>query len=292
MTLDSFDKCVIRINYYLYILMLMDYLKNISRFDDLHHIIDIMEKDLEQATFPLVQLHISEFKIALLIEQNDEKALLKELLKYRNYFNLLQKQSNEILHYYMDMSSSLEYARKTNISLMKSSLTDELTGIYNRKCLSQKAPDMFIKAGSSSALFGVIMMDIDDFKQINDSNGHSTGDRSLKLVAEVLSAHDMPDYLCTRFGGDEFILIFSCISRDKVIETARSIRSDIRSLSVKRDLPEISVSLGLCIDTADCMTQLLSEYIETADKALYAGKAAGKAAITVMDLSGNIVESI
>jgi diguanylate cyclase (GGDEF)-like protein len=145
---------------------------------------------------------------------------------------------------------------------------DPLTGLNNRRALDR------VREFS-----GVLMMDVDDFKQINDNYGHATGDSVLQKVAMILKkCTRFKDCVC-RYGGDEFTIIFDDCPREVIITRAEEIRENI-STFVKVPNPEhiITTSIGLAFPEPN---DRLEHTIRKADTALYISKTNGKNQINI-----------
>jgi diguanylate cyclase (GGDEF)-like protein len=151
----------------------------------------------------------------------------------------------------------------------ESSFKDELTGLFNRKILT-KAIKSFTNEKKC-----VIIFDIDDFKQVNDTYGHLMGDEVLKTVAKASSSVLRKKDLNIRWGGEEFLIILDGVSsQENLFKIAESLRERIKSQYIK-DAGNITCSFGVACDfiaSADDFHAL----IEKADKALYMAKRDGK----------------
>jgi diguanylate cyclase (GGDEF)-like protein len=160
--------------------------------------------------------------------------------------------------------------------------TDPLTGITNRGYLLQRAEEEFTRAvreKSSVELpdtsLSCIMIDIDHFKEINDSKGHLAGDLILKEVAARFRASVRPYDLSGRYGGEEFAAFMSNTTSEQSLAIAQRIQERIRSpFTVNGEAVTITVSLGLArIHDADTS---LTDLIKRTDDALYRAKAGGR----------------
>lgn len=153
---------------------------------------------------------------------------------------------------------------------------DALTGLYNRYGISEYM-DVRMTENDKAA---VIIVDIDDFKSINDSYGHEFGDEVLMRVAQRLPELMCDECHCCRWGGEEFLLIMRC-KRDAA-ETAEKIRREIEMLEISRgeDVVNVTVSVGVGVVNSDKKIGI-HELIDVADKALYRAKEAGKNRISV-----------
>lgn len=160
----------------------------------------------------------------------------------------------------------------------KSAVHDELTGIYNRHGFNEKLKrimnDKRIHRGAA------IMMDIDDFKIINDTYGHDAGDQVLKVIAQTLIGIIRHDDVFCRWGGEEFNA-FIC-SDDDAEAIAKRIRETVESTVINYEGKDIriTISIGVCI-AEDIRAVTTADVINRADKCLYISKCNGKNRITV-----------
>jgi diguanylate cyclase len=151
---------------------------------------------------------------------------------------------------------------------------DPLTGLLNRRAFTEAVAVRLVNHNAAHTHLAVMMLDLDDFKRINDTHGHSAGDRLLRVVAELLRGHSPPDAIVCRAGGEEFLIALTC-TIDGVAPLASLICG-----AVARHPSGITVSIGtasaelnlLC--TADG-GHLIEELIAVADSAMYAAKRLG-----------------
>jgi two-component system, cell cycle response regulator len=164
----------------------------------------------------------------------------------------------------------------TENELKKMALTDYLTGAHNRKYFIEHTDREIEIAKRYNQALSFIILDIDNFKDINDEIGHQGGDRVLTLFCNICKKNIRGiDHFC-RFGGDEFViaLINSDISMAKTV--AERIRSDVQKLEVKYEERTIrfTVSLGIAGYSEDCVS--IDDVLRKADKALYDAKNSGR----------------
>jgi len=174
-----------------------------------------------------------------------------------------------ILH----LAESHSAMAQKNEDLKSLTQSDPLTGLLNRRGFqAARADKLRIFNASSHAL---AILDLDDFKKINDSYGHSCGDFVLVQVAAVIQKTIRRQDLACRWGGEEFLICYPDISSDIVEEATERLRVSINALSANYEGVEISVAVtigtALCRDEAD-----FEEALGRADAALYQGKRAGK----------------
>lgn len=162
----------------------------------------------------------------------------------------------------------IEYNRK----LMKQANTDTLTGLYNRRRTMEYLENLLSAADSQ---ISICICDIDHFKRVNDTYGHNVGDVVLKTISETFQKRLPPDTFISRWGGEEFLLIFPRLNGDEAITALETLRQKIRDLTFDGGFENFTISLtyGLVeYDYHSDITTLLKE----ADEKLYIGKENGR----------------
>jgi diguanylate cyclase (GGDEF)-like protein len=161
------------------------------------------------------------------------------------------------------------------------SRVDELTGLLNYRVLMEKLAEEVRRKVRTGREFSFIMVDIDDFKRINDRYGHLEGSRLIAQMGPLLKAACRTDStdICFRYGGEEFSILLAETTMEEAEAVAERIRQAVEEypFSVKLSHPDekITISLGISSMTGD-RTKSISELINEADIALYNSKAAGK----------------
>jgi diguanylate cyclase (GGDEF)-like protein len=164
-----------------------------------------------------------------------------------------------------------------NASLEKKSKIDQMTGFYNRYA-TFSFMNKFLEEDASLAL---LVIDLDGFKQINDSCGHLLGDKVLIECTKAIRKSIRKLDIAGRYGGDEFMVVFTDISKEKALEKAEEILENIRKISIKYDdkILKISVSIGVSLSV---IGDDVSSLIERADQALYKAKRNGKNQVKIV----------
>jgi diguanylate cyclase (GGDEF)-like protein len=172
----------------------------------------------------------------------------------------------------------LDYADFSELAKVTNSMTDqinrllhydELTGLYNRRCLNDhfdKALDGYPKDT------GLILMDIDRFKRINDSYGHKVGDETLRIIAKLIKENTPDKGSAGRFGGEEFIVVMPDVSLEETILTAENIRKAIEDYYIVPIEGYITISAGI----AHSLDWSKHDLFKEADKKLYLAKESGR----------------
>lgn len=166
--------------------------------------------------------------------------------------------------------------------LKKQSEHDELTELPNRYLLNEYTKDYFNKAYKEKKNFGVIIIDVDHFKEYNDYYGHLGGDECLKVVADTLRKC-CKEHFCARFGGDEFFIITYNIAEKDLFKIAIDIKNSVEKIElcqqdkIKNDT--FSVSQGIAVGVP-LEEHTFLDFWKAADVALFEGKRNGKNCIS------------
>ncbi|NOZ67713.1 MAG: sensor domain-containing diguanylate cyclase [Deferribacteres bacterium] len=156
----------------------------------------------------------------------------------------------------------------------KLSITDPLTGIYNRRYLNIRLSEEITRYNRYKHPFSFLMFDLDGFKEYNDTYGHISGDSLLKSLASVIESSLRTIDIAARFGGDEFVVIFPQTAKMDAIQITNRLKEKIdRALSQYRIEIPLTVSMGLATYPDDASS--IMELIERTDQALYLAKKGG-----------------
>jgi len=156
--------------------------------------------------------------------------------------------------------------------------TDILTGLSNRRAMDE----VLERLTTSASRFGLMNLDLDFFKSVNDTLGHAAGDHVLRVVAEVLRAQTRENDLIVRAGGDEFVLIFVGTSNlDQLCDLGRRIIASLEEpIPFEGEVCRISGSVGLTVSDFYTVPSV-EQMMQHADAALYASKRGGRGRVTV-----------
>jgi diguanylate cyclase (GGDEF)-like protein len=160
--------------------------------------------------------------------------------------------------------------------------TDSLTGLMNRRSFEQKVSAV----RAETAVLSVAISDLDNFKALNDTYGHDTGDRALRLVAKVLTESVRAQDLVCRHGGEEFVIALPGCNAANGRDILDAARVRLAAAVTVAGLPKFTVSFGI-IDAED--KEDLPSLISRADTALYQAKRDGRDQVVVHDTAGNTV---
>jgi len=173
-----------------------------------------------------------------------------------------------------ELSEANDKLKELNDRLEKISITDRLTGLRNRWAFGDRLKEVYERCFRSGKTMSVVMLDIDDFKLINDRHGHAVGDECLIGIAKVLR-ETVPSSDLFRYGGEEFVVIFENERRDKVHTATEKLRKNIEKRAFTDQKLQMTVSGGQFSEVP--VSGLSADnFVINADRALYAAKAAGK----------------
>ncbi|MBU2548019.1 MAG: sensor domain-containing diguanylate cyclase [Proteobacteria bacterium] len=156
------------------------------------------------------------------------------------------------------------------------SVTDGLTGLFNKRYFQNRLALEIQRSRLAGARLSLILMDLDDFKQVNDSYGHDFGDRVLKALAGVIRDSIREADRACRYGGEEFVIVLPGASSLQAREVAERIRSQLAANTLRSgsgDPVSVTVSLGVAEATGE---ETPTSLFQRADQALYRAKAEGK----------------
>lgn len=154
--------------------------------------------------------------------------------------------------------------------------TDDLTGLNNRRQFFEVSEKLFSVAKRYNSDFSILLFDIDEFKQVNDTYGHQAGDVVLKSIAQIAQENTRDSDILARYGGEEFIIALPNTNASGAFRLAENIRSKVEKFRQKIDGNEVNltISVGVVEMTAD--DKHLDRLIQFADQALYTAKSEGR----------------
>ena len=170
------------------------------------------------------------------------------------------------------MSNALTHGRLQDLAAM-----DPLTGIYNRRFGMGRLRDEFQKASRGQLPLAVVMLDLDHFKQINDTYGHLMGDRVLVEATQVLRGALREEDILIRYGGEEFLIVLPSADLNIGASTADRIRRLIEDMTITDDNYKLKLTASMGVSAIPrAFTENELQLIKAADDALYQAKAAGR----------------
>ena len=166
--------------------------------------------------------------------------------------------------------------QRQNQQLEELAVTDGLTGLYNRKKFDEILADQFARFRRNHRPFALLMLDLDNFKSINDNHGHAVGDAVLADVAAILRPSVRAVDYVARYGGEEFVVVLVETGLDAALDIAERIRSVVEVPRVGAGNKVISVTVSLGVTHSRESDDGPQHVLNRADHALYAAKRAGR----------------
>ncbi len=211
-------------------------------------------------TFPVRNEAGDIYRVAAIVEDITERKQTEEELK--RAYERLEAQMDEI--------------QLLQSSLHDQAIRDPLTGLFNRRYLNEALERELARAGRETYPVSLVMIDIDHFKQVNDSYGHPAGDLVLKNLASQLSGQTRASDLVCRFGGDEFLLVMPNVSIEIALKRAEIIRETFRASTAILEQVEIRATISLGVASFPAQGATPQEVLTAADQALYIAKGGGR----------------
>lgn len=169
---------------------------------------------------------------------------------------------------------------------------DDLTMILNRRFGIRRLREEFSRSARHGSPVSVVMIDIDHFKNFNDTFGHNAGDAVLKTVASVLSGNLRAEDMVCRYGGEEFLVLLAGAGMNDAAVIAERMRRIIESEEIKWSGQRLSITISIGVATYPIVRASVCEELVTyADKALYAAKESGRNRVMVNNGQANILFS-
>lgn len=194
--------------------------------------------------------------------------LAEPLMRATNYLILILATTGLVFHYF-------RLAARQYTALLEMATIDPLTGLYNRRQMSERAHNAMLECRRLDQPLSVILCDLDHFKAINDTLGHDAGDAVLRRVGRELRIGARSVDSVGRWGGEEFLLLLPNTDLDGAIAVANRLRtriSDPAHVESPAD-PHVTATMGVAMLRA---SDTLEQAISRADAALYSGKAGGR----------------
>lgn len=180
----------------------------------------------------------------------------------------------------LSMTGTERYRREKQIARLAA--RDPLTALYNRRALEMRAPPL-LNGVSAERPGALLLIDIDNFKLINDLFGHTAGDRLLISLSEMIRAVLPKDALAARLGGDEFLILLSNASSERIEALASALREPFYLATSQTFATPQAVTLSIGAELFDRPPASLTQLIELGDAALYASKRGGRNSLRLVD---------
>ncbi len=222
--------------------------------------------------------HEMQMRLSVLAEQYGEHPLFAELQHLAQQYHRLERRLNKVARIGDMMQSQI---MELNQKLEQKASSDALTGLLNRAGAYQRINAVASYLFREQQPFALLLLDLDYFKQINDSFGHQTGDRILKELAAELQRNLRGYDCCARWGGEEFLVVLPDSSKESMLSVAQKILQGIRQLQMPSEWTRnLTASIGcyLCLEP-----EAIDDSIRKADLAMYQAKAQGRNQLVVYE---------
>ncbi|TFF14165.1 GGDEF domain-containing protein [Pseudomonas sp. BCA14] len=183
----------------------------------------------------------------------------------------------------LSMTGSERYRREQQIASLAA--RDPLTALYNRRALDLRAPRLLAQA-SPAQPGALLLIDIDNFKLVNDLYGHTAGDRLLIALSEMIRTVGPEGSLAARLGGDEFVILLNDTSTDRIVALGSSLRAQFHQFASQSFTTPAPITLSIGANLFDQPPDSLAALIELGDTALYETKRGGRDSIRLVDRTG------
>ncbi len=179
------------------------------------------------------------------------------------------------------LKAHVEEIQRLHAELREQVIRDPLTTLHNRRYLNETLERELARAGREKYSVGLVMIDVDNFKEINDTYGHDAGDLVLKNVAQQLTRQIRSSDLVCRLGGDEFLLVLLNANAANTVKRAEQYRKSFQESVVVFDGVEIRSTLSLGVAMFPDKGPASRDLIAAADRALYESKRMGRNRLSV-----------
>ncbi|MEW6165619.1 MAG: diguanylate cyclase [Pseudomonadota bacterium] len=167
-------------------------------------------------------------------------------------------------------------AKRLMEHLRDNALRDAMTGLYNRRFLEEYVSALVAGSQRRKSAFSVLMLDLDFFKQVNDTHGHEAGDKVIKTLADILQRNVRSSDMAVRYGGEEFLIVLVDTGVEHAMKVAEKIRGEVEGTKIP--LPggmlQKTISIGVAEYPSDSDT--FWQVVKFADVALYQAKSSGR----------------
>ncbi|WDD97706.1 diguanylate cyclase [Thalassomonas actiniarum] len=207
--------------------------------------------------------------------QNIVKTLENKSSSENKHNQQIESQLNDMTARVKELEKQSQYFEEQLKQQKIKSMQDALTKLNNRAAFDDYFSKQLIDFKQQSYELALVILDLDDFKRINDTYGHTAGDKTLQVMAMTLTKKVSADAFIARYGGEEFVLVYSGVSQDKLLQHLNDLRKHIARLPFKFKNNKVSITTSIGVTHIKAQDNIHSAF-ERADKALYQAKDQGK----------------
>ena len=254
--------------------------------DPVKVILDILMPQVDHCDIPFIRQALARLAIRYYqYVEDDANELKASRLYYAATEDYMDETNKEYVHF-LNLRNDLDELRQKNARLLHQATTDPLTGLPNRLAFNDTSECAFDKAYADKTTLAIEILDIDNFKDYNDTLGHQNGDRYLSALGELLSSLTNDSVTAFRYGGDEFVLIYENKTDEEILSIAGRIKEKVADLSITAEngetLPGMTISQGICQSVPKGKNRTW-DFLYAADHALYDVKRNNKDGIVLMN---------
>lgn len=257
-------------------------MKSYKRIESLIELLD--EKQIEKNA--AVYLDLYPFKSKYLLNNNKIDEYVAYTKQYLGFYQKHQDDSRAVTARILELQDKLSRVEREhkdiqayNRDLESIALYDSLTGLANRTYLNEYLSQKFEEAYANQTPIGVELMDIDFFKEYNDTYGHLAGDVCIESVASILKEIENENVFCARYGGDEFMIVYSDMTTQEVRNVVETIQDNVRALDICHERSKcankVTISQGVFVKIPEEQNREW-DYNSMADIVLYEAKKQGR----------------
>ncbi|MBL3588668.1 MAG: GGDEF domain-containing protein [gamma proteobacterium endosymbiont of Lamellibrachia anaximandri] len=224
--------------------------------------------------------------INCLAESQKAEDVLAVVTNIMSDTRVLAMESKRLERQLTTSSNEMDKLKNELESAKQEAYVDVLTGVFNRRGFDQTLDHLIADAERRQAAdFSLILVDLDQFKEINDTHGHLVGDKVLNAIGKLLKTHTKGSDSTARIGGDEFALLLPETSISSAFSLAENLRKNIKKLVLKRPstgetLVDVSASLGVA---SFRLGESANNFLSRCDKSMYRAKKLGKGRVVLAD---------
>lgn len=269
-----------------------EFLIEIKKFDHVWKFLKHLSVLISETTITNLLREITRLKAQYFSAIGNNACYLQMCHEYFQLSQKYEKEKSDMLSTVIELRFSLEKAKERqefieqeNELLHEKSERDSLTGLPNRYRLNDYSETAFERAYKNQTSLAVEILDVDYFKQYNDTYGHQYGDACLKSISRLLLDLLAEGIFCARYGGDEFIIIYENMTDEEILSIAETLKKDVLNLKIRNRhsqiSPYVTISQGIRNSIPNGLNKLW-DYMFTADNALYRVKKNSKNGICLL----------
>ena len=209
-----------------------------------------------------------------------------KLGKASDFDEILKRANEALVELTLKTQQQAANLEQQNMKLKEQAATDALTNLANRARFDQFLIEQFTLSQNQKRSLSLLMLDVDNFKKVNDAHGHQIGDQVLKTIGRLLRTAARATDLAARYGGEEMMLILPGTGKATAAAIAESIRRTVAAKPLDCDSTKVKVTVSVGVATLDPESplKLPAHLLKAADLAVYAAKHAGRNCVKVFSL--------